>query len=77
MTARSDRLLLTEDRGVLIEDYRAEGFYVHQIGLIDVPAELNHMWTSKGALENMRDGLRLFEMQVKLLRSQQTRKCTI
>ena len=59
----SDRLLLHEDRGVLGEEYRAEGFYIHQIGLIDVPAELQRMWTTKGFLEKSREGLRLLEMQ--------------
>ena len=63
MTQRADRLLLHEDRGVLIEEYRAEGFYIHQIGMIDVPPELRSNWKTKGFLEDNRNGLRLKEMQ--------------
>ena len=63
MTQRADRLLLHEDRGVLIEEYRAEGFFIHQIGLVDVPPELHSNWKTKGFLEDHRNGLRLKEMQ--------------
>jgi hypothetical protein len=63
ITQRADRLLLPEDRGLLIEEYRAEGFYIHQIGLIDVPSELRSVWKTKGFLEEQREGLRIKEMQ--------------
>ena len=60
---RSDRLVLIEDRGIAVMEYRAEGFWVHQVGLIDVPKDLRDMWKTKGTLEKVRDGLRLLEMQ--------------
>ena len=60
---RGDKMLVHEDRGLLIEDYHSAGFYVHQIGLIDVPSELRSNWITKGSLERVREDLRILECQ--------------